>query len=104
MKSIITLFAILIISINASSQCVPVLHYDECDLETVDQWKYVSFQWYQATSPVSMIFPIEGANEFTYEPIEPGIYMVLTVDQYGCSNFSKRYKIINWCGVGKSKN
>jgi hypothetical protein len=98
MKTIITLFAILIISINSYSQCVPVLHYDGCDLETVDQSFYQSFQWYRGT------VPIEDAIEFTYEPIEPGMYMVRTVDLNGCVGYSKRYKIINWCGVGKSKN
>ncbi len=98
MKKLITILLLCVLSVGANAQCVPVLHYDGCDLETVDQSFYVSFQWYRGT------VPIEDAVEFTYEPIESGLYMVRTVDAYGCVGYSKRYKIINWCGVGKSKN
>lgn len=93
MKKLLTLISILILSITSYSQCVPSIHYDGCDLETVDQWQYSSFQWYRGT------VPIEDAVEFTYEPIEAGLYMVRTVDQYGCVGYSKRYRISNWCGV-----
>lgn len=93
MKSIITLFTILIISINAYSQCTPVLHYDGCDLEVVGMGQYQSFQWYKGT------VPIEYEVEFTFEPIDPGLYMCRTVDAFGCVGYSKRFKIINWCGV-----
>lgn len=104
MKKLITILLLCVLSVGANAQCVPTIHYDGCDLEVVGMGQYQSFQWYQATALSSIIVAIDDANEFTYEPIEQGIYMVLTVDQYGCANFSKRYKIINWCGVGKSKN
>lgn len=94
MKKLLTVLAILF-CMNAYSQCVPVLHYDGCDLEVVDQWKYVSFQWYKGTAPIEY-----DANEFSCTPIEPGLYLCRTIDQYGCIGYSKRYKITNFCGVG----
>lgn len=92
MKKLLTILAILI-STNVFSQCVPTIHYDGCDLEINGQSQYVSFQWYKGT------VPIEDAVEFTYEPIEAGLYLCRTVDQFGCVGYSKRYKILNWCGV-----
>lgn len=97
MKKLLTIIAILI-STNVFSQCVPTIHYDGCDLEVVGMGQYQSFQWYKGT------VPIEDEVEFTFEPIEPGLYMCRTVDAFGCVGYSKRFKIINWCGVGKSKN
>lgn len=98
MKKLLMFCLLIFIIPQVQAQCDPVIHYDECDLEIVDQWKYISFQWYKGTAPIEY-----EANGFSYTPIEPGLYRCRTYDQNGCVGYSQRYKITNFCGVGVNK-
>lgn len=90
---LIALIVCMFAGTASAQQCTPSISNTGCYLETASQWDYVSFQWYRNG------VAIPDAVYWNYEPLTAGLYYVRTTTATGCIGFSKRIKVVSWCGV-----